>query len=389
MEIKLKYGCNPQQKFARVVMKGDNPPLKVLNGIPSYINILDGLGSYQLAKELFEATNLPSAASFKHVSPAGAAVSKPLTETFRISQMLSSDELSPIALAYARARGCDRMCSYGDFVGVSHKVDITLAKLLKSEVSDGIIAPGYDKDALEILKEKKKGNFVILEMNPEYEPPELEEREIYGIIMEQSRNNINVNKDLFKNIVTKENLIPDYVYENLIVATITLKYTQSNSICVAYDGQAIGIGAGQQSRIHCTRLACNKSDKWFLLQHPKVLNLKFKENMKKPDKATAIDQYLCWNELSEEEEKIMLSSFEERPIPLAKKEIIDWLKRYDGITLSSDAFIPFRDNIDRSSRSNVKYIVQAGGALREQAVIDAAEQYEMVMINSGVRWFLH
>lgn len=389
MKIELKYGCNPNQKHANIIMNDQNPPLKILNGVPSYINILDGLGSYQLSKELFQATNLPSAASFKHVSPAGAAVSKPISEIFRISQMLPSEDLSPLALAYARARCCDRMCSYGDFVGVSHKVDISLAKLLKAEVSDGIIAPGYDKEALEILKSKKKGNYVILEIDPFYEPMDIEKREVFGISLEQNRNTTKVTRKLFSNIVTKESFISEQAYENLVVATITLKYTQSNSICVAYDGQAIGIGAGQQSRIHCTRLACDKSDKWFLLQHPKVLNLKFKNGLKIADKAAVIDQYILWSDLSDAEENIMLSSLEETPIPLTKEEKSDWISNYKNIVLSSDAFIPFRDNIDRAQKSGIKYILQTGGAIREQDVIDAADQYGMLMINSGIRWFLH
>ncbi len=390
MEIKLKYGANPHQQSARIIMDGPNAPLKLLNGNPSYINILDALGSWQLSRELYEATGLPGAASFKHVSPAGAAIAKPLSPIYRQSQYISGDEdFSPVALAYIRARGGDRMCSFGDFIGVSHSVDVSLARFIKKEVSDGIIAPGYEPEALAILKEKKKGGFLVMEIDPSYEPPEVETRELFGLKLEQSRNNVKITPDLLANIVSQKKEIPADAAQSLLVATITLKYTQSNSICVAYDGQVIGVGAGQQSRVHCTRLACSKADKWLLQQHPQVVAMQFQPELGRTEKANVVDQFLLWDELAESERQEMLSHLQAKPEPLTQQERQDWIQKYNGVVLSSDAFIPFRDNIDRAHRTNVQYVLQAGGSLRDEDVTAAADQYGMVLIHSGLRLFLH
>ncbi len=389
MTIDLKYGCNPHQKQARLLIESEPVPFRVLNGIPSYINILDALGAWQLVRELRLATGIPSAASFKHVSPAGAAVASPLTETFRNSQMTPDIDLSPVATAYARARGGDRMSSYGDVVAVSDKVDVSLAKLLKREVSDLIIAPEYEPEALEILRTKREGSYRIFQIEPEYEPPEIESRDLFGFTLQQERNTANIDGSIFQNIVTSKKRVPKEVIETLIVATIALKYTQSNSVCVAYDGQVIGMGAGQQSRVHCTRLACDKSDKWFLQQHPRVLELKFKKGLSKPEKANIVDQYLLWEQLSESEVSAMLSGLKQIPEPIPKEERLEWISRFNEICLSSDAYIPFRDNIDRAGRTNVQYVAQPGGAIRDSEVTEAAEQYGMVMIYTGLRCFLH
>lgn len=388
MQIDLKYGCNPHQKPAQLIIE-DPAPLQLLNGTPGYINILDALSAWQLVRELRIATGLPSAASFKHVSPAGAAVARPLTKAFRKSQMLSEKNLSPIATAYARARGGDRMSSFGDAVAVSDKVDVSLAKLLKQEVSDLLIAPEYDPEALEILKTKKKGNYLLFQIDPEYAPPELDSRELFGFTLQQKRDNSKIDASLFENRITSKKQVPDDVIETLVVATIALKYTQSNSVCVAYDGQVIGMGAGQQSRVHCTRLACDKAEKWLLQQHPRVLELDFKKGIGKTGKANIIDQYLLWAQLSEAELSAMLSGLNKKPEPISRKERSEWLAKFDGICLSSDAFIPFRDNIDRASRTNVQYVAQAGGSLRDDEVTEAAEQYGMAMIHTGLRCFLH
>lgn len=390
MEINLKYGCNPHQKPAKLIIKDEPAPFQVLNGTPGYINLLDAFGSWQLVKELKSATGKPSAASFKHVSPAGAAIARPLTEAFRKSQLLPDIELSPIATAYVRARGADRMSSFGDAVAVSDKVDASLAKFLRREVSDLIIAPDYEPEALEILKTKRKGNYLILQIDPEYEPAEeIESRELFGFTLQQKRNDANIDKSLFQNSVTSEEPIPDELIETLIVATIALKYTQSNSVCVAYDGQVIGMGAGQQSRIHCTRLACGKADKWFLQQHPRVLNLDFKDSLGRPEKTNIVDQYLLWDELSGAEISAMSEGLKQAPEPIKKQEQIEWISGFDGICLSSDAFFPFRDNIDRASRSNVKYVAQPGGSVRDAEVTDVAKQYGMKMIHTDLRCFLH
>jgi len=313
MQIELKYGCNPHQKPAQMIIKSKPVPFRLLNGTPGYINILDALGAWQLVRELRLATGLPSAASFKHVSPAGAAIARPLTEEFRKSQMLPKVDLSPVATAYARARGGDRMSSFGDAVAVSDKVDVSLAKLLKREVSDLIIAPDYEPEALKILKTKKKGSYNIFQIDPEYEPPEIENREVFGFTLRQKRNDVNIDKSIFQNVVTSKKQVPEDVIETLTVATVALKYTQSNSVCVAYDGQVIGMGAGQQSRVHCTRLACDKADKWFLQQHPRVLELDFKKGLGKPEKTNIVDQYLLWDQLSEAEISAMLAGLNRKP----------------------------------------------------------------------------
>jgi AICAR transformylase/IMP cyclohydrolase PurH len=389
MEVKLKYGCNPHQGHARLIVPGDPPPLEMLNGTPGYINLLDAIGAWQLVRELRQATGKPGAASFKHVSPAGAAIARPLDEAFCKSQFLEREELSPVATAYVRARGGDRLCSFGDVAAVSDTVDASLARVLAREVCDLIIAPGYDADALEILKNKRGGKFLILRIDPDYEPPAVESRQLFGFTLEQQRNDARFTIDMFKKPVTPGATVPDDVAETLAVATITLKYTQSNSVCLAYQGQVIGNGAGQQSRVHCMRLACSKADKWFLQQHPKVLGLKFKEGLMKAEKANVVDQYLLWDELSEPEERFMLSQLTARPEPLTREERAEWIAQFDDVCVSSDAFFPFRDSIDRASRSHVKYVAHPGGSLRDESVTAAAHEYGMVMIHTGVRCFLH
>ncbi|MDD3294834.1 MAG: phosphoribosylaminoimidazolecarboxamide formyltransferase [Geobacteraceae bacterium] len=388
MEIELKYGCNDHQAPACLVAP-DNSDFQVLNGKPSYINILDALGAWQLARELKMATGKPGAASFKHTSPAGAAIAGPLSDTYRASQFLSSGDLSSVATAYVRARGGDRMCSFGDVVAVSDVVDLSLARILKTEVSDLIIAPGFEPAALEILKAKKQGTYLVLQIDPDYEPPEIEQREVFGFTLQQKRNTVRISEALFRNVVTTNKTIQPDMMESLIVATIALKYTQSNSVCVAYEGQVIGMGAGQQSRVHCTRLACDKTDKWLLQQHPKTLNLAFKEGLKKPEKANIVDQFLIWDQLSDAERKQMLTGLVKKPTPISMQERTEWVKQFHGICLSSDAYIPFRDNIDRASRSNVQCVAHAGSSLRDSEVTEAAEQYGMTMFHTGLRLFLH
>jgi AICAR transformylase/IMP cyclohydrolase PurH len=370
-------------------MPGEAAPLRVLNGRPGYINMLDALGAWQLVRELRQATGLPSAASFKHTSPAGAAIARPLTDTFRQAYLLPKADLSPVATAYARARGGDRVSSYGDAVAVSDCVDMSLAQLLQREVSDLIIAPAYEPEALALLQAKKNGGYLVLQIDPTYEPATLEQRELFGFTLQQQRNNADITRDTFRNVVTATPPVPDEVLDTLIVATIALKYTQSNSICVAYDGQVIGMGAGQQSRIHCTRLACEKAEKWLLQQHPQVLGAPYQRGLKRVDKFNLIDQYLMWGQLSQTEESAMLTGFTTPPAPLDRAARAAWLARHNGICLSSDAFIPFRDNVDRAQRSHVQYIAQTGGGLRDAEVIAAAEQYGMTMIMTGLRLFLH
>jgi len=387
-EVKLKYGCNPHQGSARVFSEAGALPFTVLNGQPGYINLLDALNSWQLVKELKTALNLPAAASFKHVSPAGAAVGLPLDDVLRKVYFVDKMELSPLATAYARARGADRMSSFGDWAALSDVVDTTTAKLLRREVSDGVIAPGYEQDALEILKQKKKGKYIVVEINPDYSPPELERREVFGVWFEQDHNDYQITPEILKNAVTEEKTITPSATRDLLVATIALKYTQSNSVCLAYDGQVIGAGAGQQSRIHCTRLACSKADKWFLRRHPKVLEMKFREKLKLPEKINAIEQYLE-EELTSSEEKVWQTRFKIIPEVLTSDEKKGWLKELSNVSLSSDAFFPFRDNVDRASRSGVKYIVQPGGSIKDDEVIEAANEYGMVMALSGVRLFHH
>ncbi len=389
MRLELKYGCNPHQKPARLLFEGEPSPLQVLNGTPGYINLLDAFGAWQLVRDLRRATGLPSAASFKHVSPAGAAVARPLNAAFRRSQMLPEEELSPVATAYARARGGDRMSSFGDAVAVSDPVDASLARLLKREVSDLIIAPGYDPEALRILRSKQEGGYRILQIDPAYEPPDMEGRDVFGFRLEQKRNMARIDAGLFQKVVTRRTDIPQEAMETLIVATIALCYAQSNSVCVAYDGQVIGMGAGQQSRVHCTRLACDKADKWFLQQHPRVLEMPFREGLTRLEKTNLVDQYLLWEQLSDSEIGAMQASLWAPVSPLSRQEREEWIARFQGVCISSDAYFPFRDSIDRASRSHVQYVAQPGGSLRDAGVTEAADQYGMVMAHTGLRCFLH
>ena len=389
MQLDLKYGCNPHQKNARLKINQDPSPFQILNGIPSYINILDAFGAWQLVKELKQATGKASAASFKHVSPAGAAIAKPLSETFLRSQYLPDEDYSPVATAYARARGGDRMSSFGDVVAVSDTVDISLAKMLRREVSDLIIAPDFEPEALEILKQKKKGGYHVFKIDPDYNPPEIEHRDVFGFTLEQDRNKAEITKDLFEKVSQSQGNASDEILETLVVATIALKYTQSNSVCVAYDGQVIGMGAGQQSRIHCTRLACDKAEKWLLQQHPRMLNLAFKQGLKRPEKANIVDQFLLWDQLDESEQAALVTQLDSPAEPLKKQERTDWIQQVDGICLSSDAFFPFRDNIDRANRSHVQFIAQPGQSVRDDEVIAATEQHGMTMFFTGLRCFLH
>ena len=370
-ELELKYGCNPNQKPSRIFMRdGRDLPLAVLNGKPGYINFLDALNSWQLARELKEATGLPSAASFKHVSPAGAAVGLPLSETDRKLYFVEPEaELSPIACAYIRARGADRLCSYGDWAALSDVCDAATARYLKAEVSDGVIAPGYTAEALEILKCKKKGGYNVVQINPAYIPAPQEYKDVFGVTFQQGRNEYKIDASLLANIVTKSHVLPDAVKTDMMVALITLKYTQSNSVCYVKDGQAIGVGAGQQSRIHCTRLAGNKADIWWLRQHPKVLSLPFPENVRRPDRDNAIDAFIS--------------------DVLTQKEKSDWIAKLAGVTLGSDAFFPFGDNVERAFKSGVKYIAQPGGSIRDDHVIATADKHGMVMAFTGIRLFHH
>jgi phosphoribosylaminoimidazolecarboxamide formyltransferase / IMP cyclohydrolase len=387
--LDLKYGCNPHQKNAKVLFNGEKSPLKVLNGSPSYINILDALAAWQLVKELKAATGIASAASFKHVSPAGAAIAKPLDSIYLKSQFVTQTNLSPVATAYIRARGGDRMCAFGDAAAVSDTVDVTLANIVKSEVSDLIIAPGYEPEALEILKAKKKGGYLVLQIDADYEPTGIETRDIFGLTIQQDRNNAVIDKNFFTNIISKNKNVTEEAMQSLIVATIALKYTQSNSVVVAYDGQLIGVGAGQQSRVHCLRLACSKADKWMMQQHPKVLSLEYAENLKKPEKANVVDQFLLWDELSDSEKALLASQVKSLPAPITAEEKTAFISQFSGSSLSSDAFFPFRDNIDRASRSNIKYIAQPGGSLRDDTCTVAVDEYGMVMFHTNTRLFTH
>lgn len=387
--MELKYGLNPQQAEARLVFEGPTSPLQVLNGKPGYINLLDAFAAWQLVRNLRAATDMPSAASFKHVSPAGAAIGKPLDDTLREVYMVGEAELSPLAAAYARARGADRLSSFGDMAALSDIVDVSTANLIKPEVSDGVIAPGYEPEALEILKQKKKGGYLVMQMDPHYRPEGMEVRDAFGFRLEQSRDTRPIGPELLENVATRRNDLDDEARLNLIVATVALKYTQSNSVTVAYDGQVIGTGAGQQSRVHCVRLACGKADKWFLQQHPKVRELKFIDGLKRPEKVNVIDQYLLWDDLSDAEVEEVNSKLTEYAQPLTHGQRLDWIKKFKGVVLSSDAFFPFRDSIDRASRSSVQFVLQPGGSLRDDLVVEAADQYKMTMVLSGVRWFLH
>lgn len=388
-ELKLKYGCNSNQKPARVFMKNNELPIKVLNGTPGYINLLDAFNSWQLVKELKEATGLSAAASFKHVSPAGAAVAVPLTETLKKMYFVEDVDLSDIATAYIRARGADRMSSYGDFVALSDECDEQTAKFLSHEVSDGIIAPSYCEAALEILKNKRKGNYLVIQMDINYIPEEIETKQVYGVTFEQKRNDVKITKDIFNNIPTRNKTIPDSAKRDLIISLITLKYTQSNSVCYVKDGQAIGIGAGQQSRVHCTRLAGNKADVWFLRQNPKVMNLPFKDEMKRTDRDNAIDVYISDDYMDILSDGQWEDIFTEKPYPLTKEEINEWLEKLTGVALGSDAFFPFGDNIERAKKSGVSYIAQAGGSIRDDNVVGVCDKYDIAMAFTGIRLFHH
>ena len=388
-ELELKYGCNPNQKPARVFMKEGELPFTVLNGKPGYINLLDAMNSWQLVQELKEATGLPAAASFKHVSPAGAAVAAPLSDLLQKVYFVEGVELSPIATAYIRARGADRMSSYGDFVAVSDECGAQTASFLAREVSDGIIAPSYSPEALEILKGKRKGTYLVLQMDKAYEPAELEQKEVFGITFEQKRNTVKLDEECLKDIPTQNKVIDEAAKRDLLIALITLKYTQSNSVCYAKDGQAIGIGAGQQSRVHCTRLAGNKADVWHLRQHPKVLALPFKAEVRRPDRDNAIDVYISeeWEDLLETDDWKRV--FTEKPEPLTREEKKEYLKGITGVSLGSDAFFPFGDNVERAHKSGVSYIAQSGGSIRDDNVIETADKYNIAMAFTHIRLFHH
>lgn len=389
-ELQLKYGCNPNQSSARVYMKdGSDLPFTVLNGRPGYINLLDAFNSYQLVKELKEATGLPAAASFKHVSPAGAAVATEMSDTLKKIYWVDDLKLSPLASAYACARGADRMSSYGDFVALSDVCDVETATLLKREVSDGVIAPGYSDEALAILKTKKKGNYCVLQINPDYKPRLIESKEVYGVTFEQERNEAKITTDLFKNIPTKNKDIPADAQRDLMIALITLKYTQSNSVCYVKDGMTIGVGAGQQSRVHCTRLAGNKADIWWLRQNPKVLNLPFRDDVRRPNRDNAIDVYISDDYEDVLADGIWQDLFTEKPEPLTRGEKKAWIAQLHGVALGSDAFFPFGDNIERAHRSGVDYIAQAGGSIRDDNVIEMCDKYNIAMAMTGLRLFHH
>ncbi len=396
-ELTLKYGCNPNQKPSRIFMaegsaNGGELPIEVLNGRPGYINFLDALNSWQLVKELKEATGLPAAASFKHVSPAGAAVGLPLSDTLKKIYFVDDIKLplTPIACAYARARGADRMSSYGDFIALSDECDAATATLIKREVSDGIIAPGFSEEALQILREKRKGTYNVIKIDPSYKPDPVETKQCFGITFEQGRNEIKLNDPaLFENIPTKQKTFTEEAKRDLMIALITLKYTQSNSVCYVKDGQAIGIGAGQQSRIHCTRLAGNKADIWWLRQSPKVMNLPFKQDIRRADRDNTIDVYI-----SDDYEDVLADGtwqmfFTEKPEPMTREEKKAWIAKNTDVSLGSDAFFPFGDNIERAHRSGVKYIAQAGGSVRDDNVIDTCDKYNITMAFTGVRLFHH
>ena len=388
-ELELKYGCNPNQKPSRIYMNdGSELPIKVLCGRPGYINFLDAFNGWQLVSELKKATGLPAATSFKHVSPAGAAVGLPLTETLaKIYWVDDLGDLSPLASAYARARGADRMSSFGDFISLSDVCDVDTARLIKREVSDGVIAPGYEPEALELLKQKKKGNYNIIQIDPDYVPAPLEHKEVFGITFEQGRNELHIDKDFFSNVVTENKVIPDAAKIDLAISMITLKYTQSNSVCYVKNGQAIGIGAGQQSRIHCTRLAGQKADNWYLRQNPKVLKLPFKDGVGRADRDNAIDLYIGdeYEDILNDWERV----FTEKPSVFTTEEKKEWLAGNTDVTIGSDAFFPFGDNIERAYKSGVKYVAQPGGSVRDDQVIETANKRGMAMCFTGMRLFHH
>lgn len=390
-EIELKYGCNPNQKPSRIFMEdGSDLPVTVLNGKPGYINFLDAFNGWQLVKELKKATGLPAAASFKHVSPAGAAVGLPLTETLaKIYWVDDLGELSPLACAYARARGADRMSSFGDFIALSDVCDGDTARLIKREVSDGVIAPGYTREALELLKAKKKGAYNVIQIDESYVPAPVEKKQVYGITFEQGRNELNIDGDLLSNVVTKNKEIPESALIDMKIALITLKYTQSNSVCYVKDGQAIGIGAGQQSRVHCTRLAGQKADNWFLRQSPQVLNLQFVDGLGRADRDNAIDNYIGEEYMDVLAEGAWQKVFKEKPPVFTREEKRAWLDKMQDVTLGSDAFFPFSDNVERAHKSGVKYIAQPGGSVRDDLVIECCDKYDMAMAFTGIRLFHH
>lgn len=390
-ELALKYGCNPNQKPSRIFMQdGKDLPVEVLNGKPGYINFLDAFNSWQLVRELKAATGLPAAASFKHVSPAGAAVATELSDTLKKIYFVDDLELSPIASAYAMARGADRMSSYGDWVALSDTCDVQTALLLKREVSDGIIAPDYTPEALEVLKTKRKGTYNVVKIDPNYVPAPIEHKDVFGITFEQGRNELKIDEAmLMQNIVTENKELPEDAKRDLLIALITLKYTQSNSVCYAKGGQAIGVGAGQQSRIHCTRLAGNKADIWFLRQHPKVMNLPFVENIRRPDRDNTIDVYISDDYEDVLADGVWQQFFTTKPEPLTKDEKKEWLANFSGVSLGSDAFFPFGDNIERAKRSGVQYVAQPGGSIRDDNVIESCNKYNMTMSFTGIRLFHH
>ncbi|MBQ9902804.1 MAG: phosphoribosylaminoimidazolecarboxamide formyltransferase [Clostridia bacterium] len=389
-EMMLKYGCNPNQKPSRIFMEdGGELPIEVLNGKPGYINLLDAFNSWQLVSELKKATGYCAAASFKHVSPAGAAIGTPLSDVLKKIYFVDDLELSPLACAYAKARGADRMSSYGDFIALSDVCDVPTAKMIQREVSDGVIAPGYEPEALEILKSKRKGTYCIIKMDENYKPAEIERKQVYGVTFEQGRNELVIDDEMMSNIVTECKDLPETAKHDLIISLITLKYTQSNSVCYVKDGQAIGVGAGQQSRVHCTRLAGNKADNWYLRQNEKVLNLPFKPDIRRPDRDNTIDVYI-----SDDYDDVLRDGtwelfFTEKPAPFTKEEKKAWLATMSGVSLGSDAFFPFGDNIERAKRSGVQYIAEPGGSIRDDNVIETCNKYGMTMVFTGIRLFHH
>ncbi len=391
-ELELKYGCNPNQKPSKIFMEEGELPIKILSGRPGYINFLDAFNSWQLVKELKKALGLPAVTSFKHVSPTSAAVGIPLSDNLKracfVDDIADLDK-SPLACAYARARGTDRMCSFGDWVALSDVCDVMTAKLIKREVSDGVIAPGYEPEALEILKTKRNGNYNIVEIDENYVPAPIEHKQVFGITFEQGRNEFEINEALLSNVVTEKKELPENAKRDLIISLITLKYTQSNSVCFAYDGQAIGVGAGQQSRIHCTRLAGTKADTWFLRQHEKVLNLPFLSTLGRPDRDNVIDGYINKNEEDVCAEGIWQKYFVTRPEPLTEKEVEEYLASITGVSLGSDAFFPFSDNIERAHKSGVSYIAEPGGSIRDDLVIECCDKYGIAMAFTGMRLFHH
>ena len=388
-ELELKYGCNPNQKPARIYMEGRELPITVLNGKPGYINFMDALNSWQLVKALKKSTGLPAAASFKHVSPAGAALGKPLTEVERKIYFAPEGDLSPIACAYIRARGADRLCSFGDWAALSDTCDADTARYLAAEVSDGVIAPAYTDEALEILKTKRKGGYNVVQIDPDYEPDPAERRNIYGIWFEQGYNDLTIDEKMLENIVTANKELSQDAKNDMLLSLITLKYTQSNSVCYVKDGMTIGVGAGQQSRIHCTRLAGNKADIWWLRQHPKVLGLQFVDNIRRPDRDNAIDIYISDEHDDVLAEGVWQNTFKVRPEVLTEAEKKEWIAKMNGVTVGSDAFFPFGDNVERARKSGVQYIAQPGGSIRDDQVIATADKYGMVMAFTGIRLFHH